>query len=188
MNMYMHVWGVVKERETIAPYYQYITRALKNCIAVVVQSFSHSDSLQPHGLQYTRLPCLSLSPWVCSNSCPLSWWCYPTISSSVVPFSSWLQSFPSIRVFSSESILCIMWPKYWSFSFSISPSNEYSGLIFPCCPRDSQESSPAPHFESINSLVLSLFYGPTLTCVHDYWKNHSLDFTDLCQQSDVSAF
>ena len=58
----------------------------------------------------------------------------------------------------------------------------------PCCPRDSQESSPAPQFESINSLVLSLLYGSTITSVHDYWKNHSFDYTDLCQQSDVSAF
>ena len=125
MNMYMCVGG--GEREIIAPYCQYIRRALKQRIAVVVQSFSHSDSSQSHGLHYTRLPCLSLSPWVCSNSSPLSRWCHPTISSSDVPFSSCLQSFPSIRIFSSESVLCMMWPKYWSFS--ISPSNQYSGLI-----------------------------------------------------------
>ena len=88
-----------------------------------------SDSLQPHRLQHARLPCPSPAPGAYSNSCPLSWWCHPTISSSVVPFSSCLQSFPSIMVFSSESALHIRWPKYWSFSFSISPSNEYSGLI-----------------------------------------------------------
>ena len=87
------------------------------------------DSLQPHGLQHTRFPCPSPTPRACSNSCPLSPWCYPTISSSIAPFSSCLQSFPSIRVFSNESVLHIMWPKYWSFSFSISLSNEYSGLI-----------------------------------------------------------
>ena len=89
----------------------------------------------------------------------------------------------SIRVFSNESALCIRWPKYWSFSFSISPSSEYSGLIFfridwfdpPCSPRDSQESSPTPQFKSINSLVLSFLYGLTLTSIHDYWKNHSFD-------------
>ena len=80
-------------------------------------------SLQPHGLQYARLPCPSLSPGVGSNSFPLSWWCYPTISSSVTPFSSCLQSFPA-----SKS-LTIRWPKYWSFSFSINPSSEYSELI-----------------------------------------------------------
>ena len=76
---------------------------------------------------------------------------------------------PSIRVFSNEWVLHIRWPKYWSFSFNISPSKEYSGLIsfrltgLIFCPMDSQESSPAPQFESIDSLVLSLFYGLTLT-------------------------
>ena len=78
---------------------------------------------------HARPPCPSPTPRVYSNSCPLSWWCHPTISSSLVPFSSCLQSFPSFRVFSNESVLCIRWPKYSSFSFSISPSNEYSGLI-----------------------------------------------------------
>ena len=87
-----------------------------------------SDSLQPHGLQHARLPCSSSSPRTCSNSCPLSWWCHLTISSSVVPFSSCLQSFPASGSF-PESTLCTRCPKYWSFSFSISPSNEYSGLI-----------------------------------------------------------
>ena len=88
-----------------------------------------SDSLWSHGLQHNRLPCLSPTPKACSNSCPLSRWHHPTVSSSVVPFSSHLQSFPSIKIFSSESVLCIRWPKYWSFSFNINPSNEYSGLI-----------------------------------------------------------
>ena len=88
-----------------------------------------SNSLQPHGLKHTRLPCSSLSIWVCRESCLLSWWCHPTISSSVVPFSSCLQSFPTSGGFSNESVLHIRWPKYWSISFSISPSNEYSGLI-----------------------------------------------------------
>ena len=88
-----------------------------------------SDSLWPHGLQYTRVLCPSPSPAACSDSCSLSRWCHPAISSSVFPFSSYLQLFLSIRVFSNESALYIRWPKYWSFSFSISPSNEYSGLI-----------------------------------------------------------
>ena len=88
-----------------------------------------SDSLRPHGLHLARLPCPSPTPRACSNSCPLNRWCHPTISSSVVPFSSHLQSFPSIGGFSNESVLRIRWPKYWSFSFSISPSSEYSGLI-----------------------------------------------------------
>ena len=88
-----------------------------------------SDSLRPHGLQHARLPCPSLSPGVCLSSCPLSRWCHPTISLSVTQFSSYPQSFPSIRVFSSELALHIRRPDYWSFSFSMSPSNEYSGLI-----------------------------------------------------------
>ena len=73
--------------------------------------------------------CPSLSPGVCSNSCQLIWWCHPTILSSVAPFSTCPQSFPSVRVFSNESALRIRWPKYWSFSFNVSPSNEHSGLI-----------------------------------------------------------
>ena len=105
-----------------------------------------------------------------------------------------LSIIPCIRVFFKESVLHIRWPKYWSFSFSISPSNEHPGLISfrlvgsPCCPRDSQESSPTPQFKSINSSVLSLLYSPTLTSIRDYWKNYSLDWTDLCWQSNVSAF
>ena len=88
---------------------------------------------------------------------------------------------PSIRVFSSESALCIRWPKYWSFSSSISPSNEHPGLIsfridwldLLVVPRDSQESSPTPQCKSINSLVFSFLNCPILTSIHDYWKNHS---------------
>ena len=86
---------------------------------------------------------------------------------------------PSVRVFSSESVLCIRWPKYWSFSFSISPSNEYSGLIsFRMDWLDLlavQGSSPTPQFKSINSLVLSFLYSPALTSINEYWKNHSFD-------------
>ena len=83
---------------------------------------------------------------------------------------------PSIRVFSNESALHIRWPKYWGFSFSVSCYNEYSGLVSsPFCPRDSQESSPTPQFKTINSLALSFPYSPTLTSIHDYWKNQSFD-------------
>ena len=85
------------------------------------------NSLQPHGMQRTRLPCPSLSPRVYST-CLLSWWCYLTISSSATLFSFCLQSFPASES-SNESALCIRWPKYWSFSFSISRSNMYSELI-----------------------------------------------------------
>ena len=88
-----------------------------------------SNSLWPHGMQHARLLCPPLSPRVCSNSCPLSHWCYLTISSSATPFSFCLPSFPSIQVFSSELAFQIRWLKYWSFSFSNSLCNEYSGLI-----------------------------------------------------------
>ena len=100
--------------------------------------------------------------------------------------------FPSIRVFSNESVFHIRWPKYWSFSFSISSSNEYSGLIsfridqFDLLAAQGtlnsllQQSSPTPQFKGISSLSLSFFYGPTLTSIHDYWKNHSFDYADFC--------
>ena len=87
-----------------------------------------SDSATPK-LHHTRAPYPSPNAGVYPNRCPLSWWCHSTISSSVVPFSSCLQSFPASGFFSSESVLHIRWPKYWSFSLSISPSNEYSRLI-----------------------------------------------------------
>ena len=93
-----------------------------------VQWFSHVWLFTTPWLQHTSLPCSSPTPRAYSNSWSLSWWCHPTISPSVVPFSSCLQT-SRIRVFSKESVLHIRWPKYWSFSFSISPSSEYSGLI-----------------------------------------------------------
>ena len=89
--------------------------------------------------------------------------------------------FPYIRVFSNESALCTRWPKYWSFSFNISSSNEHAGLVSygltgsPCTPRDSQESSPTPQFKSMYSSVFSFLYSPTLISIHDHWKKHSLD-------------
>ena len=98
-----------------------------------------SNSLRPHGLQHTRLPCPSPTPGTCSNSFLLSRWCHPTVSSFVIPFPPAFnlsqhqgksQFFPwSFQTLSNESVLPIRWPKYWSFSFSISPSNEHSGLI-----------------------------------------------------------
>ena len=131
-------------------------------------------------------------PRVCSNSHPLSQWWYLTISSSAAIFSFCLQSFPAsgsfpmIRLFalSSQSIGA-------SASVSVLPMIiqgwfplGLTGLIS----LRSWESSLAPHFETINSSVLSPLYGPTLTSVHDYWKKHSFDSMDLFQQSDVSAF
>ena len=127
-------------------------------------------SLGPHGPQHTRLPCPSPTPGACWNSCPLSQRCHPNIS-SCHPLFLLPSIFPSIGVFSNESVLHIKWPKYWNFSFSISPSNEYLGLISfrmdwldLFSPRDSQESSPAPQFKSINSSVL----GSLLSNSHIY--------------------
>ena len=130
-----------------------------------------SNSLQAHGLQQARLPCPSQTPGACSNSCSLSQWCHPTISSCV---SSPLP--PSFNL-SQDQVLfqwvssCFKWPKYWTFGFSISPSNEYSGLIsfriewFDLLAIQwTYESSPAPQFESINSSVLSLLYGLCIMC------------------------
>ena len=94
--------------------------------------FSHSvlsDSLQPHELQHARPPCPSPTPRVHSNSCPPSRWCHPAISSSVIPFSSCSQSIPASESFPMSQLFAWSWPKYWSFSFSISPSNEHPGLI-----------------------------------------------------------
>ena len=96
--------------------------------------------------------------------------------------------FPSIRVFFNESVLCSIWSEYWGFSFSISPFNEYSGLIsFRMDWLDldivqgTLKSSPTPQFKSINSSVLSFLYHPTLISICDHWKNHSFDQMDLCQ-------
>ena len=104
--------------------------------------------------------------------------------------------FPSIRVFSKESVLRIRWPKYWSFSFSISTFNKYSGLIFfgmdwldlLAIQGILKSSSSTPQFESINSLALSLLYGPNLTSLHAYKKNHGFNSMDFCPQTDISAF
>ena len=104
--------------------------------------------------------------------------------------------FPSIRVFSSESALRIRWPKDWSFSFSISPFNEYSGLIsfrmdwLDLIAIQGTLKRLLQHHSSkvINSSTLSLLYSPTLTSIHDYWVNHSFDETNLCWKSNVFAF
>ena len=103
--------------------------------------------------------------------------------------------FRSIRIFSSELTLRLRWPKYWGFRFSISPSNEYSGLIsfridlFDLfAVQGTLKNLLQPTIESIDSLAFSLLYGPALTSVHDYWKNHSFDYSDLFQQDDVYVF
>ena len=142
-----------------------------------------SDSLWPHELQHARPPCPSPTPGVYPNSCPLSRQCHPTISSSVIPFSSHPQSFPvsgsfqmsqlfpsgggqSIRVSALTSVLPMNtqdWsPLGWTGWISLQS-------------KGSQETSPTTQFKSINSSALSFLYSPTLTSIHDYWKNHTLD-------------
>ena len=103
--------------------------------------------------------------------------------------------FPSIRVFSNESVLCIRWLKYWGFTFSISPFNKYSGLtsfrinwLDLLAVQGALKSSPTSQFKSISSSTLGILYGPVHTSTRDYWKNHSFDYKDLCGQSNVSAF
>ena len=101
----------------------------QHCCCSIGKSLSRVRLCNSHGLQHARLPCPSLSHGVCPDSCSLSWYCYLTMSSSVVPFSSCLQSFPTSGSFLMSHLFTSESPKYWSFSFSISPSNEYSGLI-----------------------------------------------------------
>ena len=152
------------------------TSMLISCVLAVVQWLNVSNSFPPHGPQSSRLPCPSPSLGACSNARPLSQWCHPTISSSSCP-----QSFPASGSFSSESALHIRWPKYWSFGFSINPSNENSGLIalrihwFHLLAVQGTLKSLLQHFKSINSSALSLLNGLALTSIHDYWKNHSFD-------------
>ena len=144
--------------------------------------YSMQDSL-PFSISWGLLKLMSIELGMPSNHLIL---CCPLL---LLP-----STFPSIRIYSNESALCIRWPKYWSVSFSISPSNEYSGLIsfrIDCfdllAVQGTLKSLPTPQFKSISSSVFSFLYGPTLTSIHDYWKNHSFDYMDLCWQSDVSC-
>ena len=135
--------------------------------------------MQTHGLQHARPPCPSPTSRVYSNSCSLSQWCHPTISSSVVPFSSCIQYFPASGSFQMSQLFT---SGGQSIGVSTSASVlEHSGTFrtdflqdglvgSPCNPRDSQESSSTPQFKSINSSALSFLYSPNLTSIHNYWK------------------
>ena len=137
-----------------------------------------SNSLQPHGLQHARIPCPSPTPRACSNSCLLSWWCHPAISSSVVPLSSCLWSFPASGSFpmsqfftsGSQSIGV-------SASISVLPMNIQDWFPLGWTDWISLQSMGLSRVfsKSINSLVLSFLYSPTLTSIYDYLKNHSFD-------------
>ena len=134
-----------------------------------------SNSLRPHGLQHARLPYPSPTPRAYSNSCPLSWWCYPTILSSVIPFSSCLQSFPASRSLLRSQFFTSGGQSIGTLaSASVLPTNIQDW--FPLWltgwislqSKNCQESSPTPQFKSINSSVFSFLYGPTLTSIHGW--------------------
>ena len=158
----------------------------------VTQSY---QTLQPHGLQHISLPCPSPTPGAYSNSCPLSWWLYPTISSSVVPFSSHLQSFPPSGSFPISQFFASCGQSYWSFSFNISPSNEYSGL-FPLGWTGwiSLQSKGLSRVFSNNTVQKHQFFGTQLSLesnshTHTGLLEKSWPWLDgPCGQSKVSAF
>ena len=146
--------------------------------------FSHSvvsDSLCPHGLQHAKLPCPSPTSTACSNSCLLSRWCHPTISSSVVPFppafnlSQYQGLFQWVSSLHQVAKVLEFQVQHQSFQWTARTDFLKNWLVWsPCSPRDSQESSPIPQFKSINSLVLSFLYSPTITSIHYYWKTIAL--------------
>ena len=138
-----------------------------------------SNYLWPHGLQHPMLPCPSPTPGACSNSCPLSRWCHP-ISSSCLPFSSHFQYCPVWGSFTMSQFFA-------SGGQSIRVSASWTAGIS-LLSKGLSRVFPPPQFKSINSSVLKFLYSPTLTSKHDYWKNHSFDWMDLCWQRIVSAF
>ena len=142
-----------------------------------------------------RPPCPSPTPGACSDSCPSNWWCHPTLSSSVVPFSSCLQSFPAPGSFSMSQFFASGGQIIGALTTaSVLPMNTQdwfsSGLTALISLQSMGHSSLllTPQFKSINSFALSFPYGTTLTFIHDYWKNHNFYSMDLCWQSNVSAF
>ena len=153
-----------------------------------------SNSLRPHGPQQVRLPCPSTTPRGCWNPCPLSRWCHPTVSSSVIPFSSYPQSLPASGSFPVSQLFTWNGQSIGSFSFSISPSNEHPGLIFRMdwldlrAVQGTLKSLLQHHSSKASILRCSAFFTVQLTSIRDHWKNHSLDWTDLCWPSSVSAF
>ena len=154
-----------------------------------------TDPLQPHGLQQARPPCHPLSPRVYRSSCPLNQWCHLIISSSVALLSFCLQTFPKSRSFPVSQLFTSCGPSTAALaSASVLPMSiqdwsplGWTGWIS-LQSKGLSKSSPTPQLECISSLALCLLYGPTLTSMHDYWKDHSLDYVDLCWQSDIFAF
>ena len=153
---------------------------LKNFPVLSVQFSSSvmSDSLRPHGLQHARPPCPSSTPRIYSNSCPLSWWClqpsHPLSSPSPPAFNLSQHQGLFKWVSSSHQVAKLLEFQLQHQSFQRIFRTDFLLVRSPCSPRDSQESSPTPQFKSINSLALSFLHSPTLTSIHNYWKNHSL--------------
>ena len=152
-----------------------------------------SNSLQPHGLQHARLPCPSPTPRACSNSCPLSQWCHPTFSSSVSPFYSSLQSFPASGSFPVSHFFTSEGQSIGA-SASALPMNIQDWFPLGLTGLISLQSKGLSRVFSNTTVKKYQFFGTqlslwsTLTSIHDYWKKHSFDSMDLCQQSDISAF
>ena len=141
-----------------------------------VQSLSHIQLLATPWIAAYQASLFITNSLSLLSSCPLSQWYHPTILSSVIPFSSCLQSFPA----SGSFLICQFFASGGlsigaSASASVLPMNIQDWFPLELSPRDSQESSPTPQFKSISSSVLSFLYSPTLTSIHDCWKNHSLD-------------
>ena len=154
-----------------------------------------SNSLRLHGLQHTRLPCTLPSPRACSDSCPSSQWCHLAISSSVIPsplafnLSQHQGLFQWVGCSHQVDKVLELQLQHQPFQWIFRTDFLSDGLVgSPWSPRDSQESSPKSLFKGICSSVLNFLYGLTLTSIHDYWKNHSFHYTDLCWQGDISAF
>ena len=154
-----------------------------------------SDSLRPHESQHARPPCPSPMPGAHSDSRPSSQWCHPAISSSVIPSppapnTSQHQSV-SQWVDILHEVAKVLEFQLQHHSLQRNPRADLlqNGLVGSLCsPRDSKESSLTPQFKSITFSALSFLYSPTLTSIHDYWKNHSFENMDLCWQRNVSAF
>ena len=154
-----------------------------------------SDSLWPHVLQYARFLCPSLFSIICSNLCPLHRWCHSTISSSIIPFSSYLQSFPWSASFPVSWLFTWSGPSIQaSVSASVLQMNiqglfplRLTGLISLLSKGLSRvfSNTTVPRSQFFGT---SFLYCPTRSSIHDYWKNYSFEHNDLCQQSDVSAF
>ena len=154
-----------------------------------------SDSLWPHKLQHSRPPYPSPTPGVHSNSCPSSRWCHPTISSSAIPFSSCLQSFPASGSFPNSQVFTSGGQSIGASSLaSVLPVNIQGWFPLGLIGLTSLQSKELSRvFSNITVQKHQFFstqpwYSPTLTSIRDYWKNHGFDYTYLCQQSDVSAF